>query len=132
MSSGRLDLVREAFAAFNRRDKANFDELTDTGLVMCPVREWPEAQPVEGRDAVWDFLLENEVVWDSDGYELTEVEEIDQSVLICSEQRASGRTSGAALTVRFYGVIRVGDERVGRMEFFLDRNDAVEAARVSP
>ena len=63
MSQENVDAAQKALDAFNRRDKAAWLVLNDPEVEVVPPRDWPESDPIRGREAVWDFYIENIGAW---------------------------------------------------------------------
>ncbi len=57
MSQENVESYQHAIDAFNRGDRAAWLALCDPALENVPSRDWPESEPIKGREAVWDFLV---------------------------------------------------------------------------
>jgi ketosteroid isomerase-like protein len=59
MSQENVDAAQMGLDAFNRRDKEVWLALNDPEVEVVPPRDWPESDPLRGREAVWDVYVEN-------------------------------------------------------------------------
>jgi ketosteroid isomerase-like protein len=132
MSQENVELVRVAYAAFNRRD---FDAI---GEVLHPDLEWhPYLGAVEGsiyrgRNAVLEMWSDLD---DSFGgtlrVELLEVIDCGEQVVAVIEGRGTGSGSGADVRQRWAQVATIRDGAVFRVRAYPDRASALEAAGLS-
>jgi ketosteroid isomerase-like protein len=129
MSKENVELYLAAFDAFNRGDKAKWLETCHPELENFPPREWPEARPTKGAEAVWEFLVAGTDTWDEAQFETVgRIEEGNDTLVVQVEGELVGRASGAAVPWSYYQVVRIRDERMVRFDWFADRADALEAA----
>ena len=64
MSRQNVERLRQAAEAFNGGDRTAFLALCDPEVENIPPRDWPESEPIRGREAVWDFYIETTSLWD--------------------------------------------------------------------
>ena len=133
MSQENVERVRGGLEAFNRRDRAAFIALCDPAIEAIPAKEFPENAPIRGAEAVWDFLIGVNDVWDDEGsWTWGEfIDAADDAVVANQLREMLGKTSGAAVAWSYWLVFTFRDEKVLRMEWFADRSDAVEAVGLS-
>jgi ketosteroid isomerase-like protein len=96
MSEENVESYRQGLDAFNRRDRAAWLALCSPGLENIPPRDWPEADSIRGREAVWDFFVEAQEPWEEGAFELGEFIECGNDKIV-SHVRAEmrGKASGA-------------------------------------
>jgi ketosteroid isomerase-like protein len=97
-----------------------------------PARYWPEAAPVRGPEAGWDFYIE--VTEPFERYPVRNSELLDagpDKVLVHLRNEARGRASGAEVEVNFWVVTTFREGRVVHHEWFADLAEALEAAGLS-
>jgi ketosteroid isomerase-like protein len=132
MARTNIDLFRESVAAFNRRDRAAWLARCDPDYENVPPREWPESAAMRGPEAIWDFFTANMDPWDAGAFEVGEVIDAGDGIVI-AEMRAHvrGKSSGAEIAWCYWHVIRYRDELALRSQWFADRANAVRAAASS-
>jgi ketosteroid isomerase-like protein len=127
--SANAYVLRRALDAFNRRDKAAWLELCDPELENHPPRNWPQSARAQGSEAVWDFLVEGQDVWEPGTYELVElVDAGDERVLAHQRGEMRGKASGAGVVFSYWLVVSFRDGMARRLDWFTDRADALAAA----
>jgi len=129
MSQENLEIVRRAFAyeIYGVGDRAEAEAIFDPHVVMNPSDEGPSY----GFDAMRaDFER-----WASvfDGLRVTVEEVIDggDQVVVVAHHEGRGRKSGAEVDTRFYEVYTVREGKVSRVDEFIERAEALEAAGLS-
>jgi ketosteroid isomerase-like protein len=131
MSRENMENLRRGLDAFNRRDKTAFVAVCDPQVENNPPREWPENAPIQGAEAIWDFFVGAQEAWDEGSYEFGELIDAGRDKIVANQLREMrGKTSGASVAWSFWVVITFRDGRVLRWEWFADRDEALEAARV--
>ena len=122
-------LLSEGYTAFNRRDSERLRQL------MVADFQWNEAAEVPGRkvcrsaDEFVGYMEGFDQLWDEFAFDLLDLEPGSGDALIA---RVRGYGKGKASTHEFeltiHHVWRFRDNRVARMDAFLDRRDAMDAA----
>jgi ketosteroid isomerase-like protein len=131
MSRENMENLRRGLDAFNRRDKTAFVAVCDPQVENIPPREWPENAPTQGAEAIWDFFVGAQEAWDEGSYEFGELIDAGRDKIVANQLREMrGKTSGASVAWSFWVVFTFRDGRVLRWEWFADRDEALEAARV--
>ena len=128
MSQENVEILRRGFEAFNRRDKAQFDEGIAPDAELHPVPEWPENSVIHGRDAIWEFFVANEAVWEPGDYEVIETIDAGESVFAHVRHRVTGKGSGVPVEFHFYGAFAIRNGQASRIDYFLNRDQALAAA----
>jgi ketosteroid isomerase-like protein len=129
MSQENVARFRKAIDAFNRRDRAAWLALCDPDYENLPPRDWPEATPIRGRDAIWDFFIATQEPWEEGSFQVGEVIDAGDDKVV-AEQWAEmhGKASGAGVLFRYWHVVTLRDGKAVRSEWFTDRAEALEAA----
>jgi ketosteroid isomerase-like protein len=125
--SENVETMRRSVAAVERSDKNAFAELCHSEIEVVPVGDWPEAK-IRGRDAVWDFLLAAGEPWEPGHYELNEVTDGGDHVAARMQQDLRGKSSGIKVRYDYWVVFSFRDGEISRVEWFEDRDQALEAA----
>ena len=128
MSQENVEVLRRGVEALNRRDRAAFLALSDLELENIPPRDWPESEPIRGREAVWDFYVEGNTPWEETSFEFAEIMQVGADKVVADlRQEVKGKASGAQVVWAFWLVATLREGRVLRNEFFTDRAAALKA-----
>ena len=130
ISEQNVEVARRIVNAFNRRDKAAWLALQDPQAECVPARDWPESDVIRGREAVWDFYAEVVGAWREGAFdENTEIIEAGNDTLVQHIRREiEGKSSGASVVLSYWTVSTFRDGKALRVEWFADRDEALEAA----
>ena len=131
MSGENVAVIRRGQDAFNRRDKAAWLAFGDPDCENVPPREWPESAPVRGAEAIWEFFVEAQEMFEPGPFELHELIEVGSDKVVGNQRRRMrGQASGAAIEWDYWVVFTLRDGRVVRIEWFADRDEAFRVAGV--
>jgi ketosteroid isomerase-like protein len=123
-----VDAAQKGLDAFNRRDKAAWLALNDPEVEAVPPRDWPESDPIRGREAVWDFYVENVEAFREGVLENTELIEVGHDKVVGHVQgEMQGKTSGASVAFDLWTVGTYRDGQALRVEWFAEREQALAA-----
>jgi ketosteroid isomerase-like protein len=128
MSQENVERMHRAFDAFARRDKVAWLELCDPDVEFAPVGDWPETDPIRGREAGWDFLVAADEPWERGPYEVVEVIDGDDKVVARQRRDLRGKSSGVEVEYDYWLVLTFRDGKALRGEWFANRETALEAA----
>jgi ketosteroid isomerase-like protein len=129
MSQENVELVRQAMEALLRRDRDAWFAIHDEDYELVPIRDWPETG-VRGREPAWNLNMR---ILDSFEWAPIEVERVDagaDKVLVHPQYEARGASSGAEVELDYWLVATVRQGRILRTQWFVDRDEALEAARL--
>ena len=127
MSVQKVELLREATDAFNRRDGAAFDALLARGAEIVPVRAALEGTVYRGADAGSEYCAAVDKTWDSQ-LEIEEVRDVGDAALALGHIRGKGQDSGAAIDTSAAWVAHFHGGLIARFRTYSDRDEALEAA----
>jgi ketosteroid isomerase-like protein len=131
MSEEKVELVRRALEALDRRDLTTWLAVSDEDLEVVPSRDWPEPG-VRGPEAAFDWYLQ---AFDNfQPFRTADTEFIDagaDKVLLQYRMDLRGRESRAKFEVRRWNVVTIRQGKAVRNEWFTDRAEALEAAGLS-
>jgi ketosteroid isomerase-like protein len=130
MSQENVAKMHRAFDAFTRGDKAAWCELVDSDIEAVPVGDWPEGK-LQGREVVWDFLVAADEPWEPGPYEVLEVIDRDDRVVVRQRRDLRGKSSGVEVEYDYWAVFTFDHSKVIRAEWFEARSDALKAAGLS-
>jgi ketosteroid isomerase-like protein len=127
MSQENVEIVRRGYEAYARGDVAVM--LADVDQAMVTYREEPDGATFNGRDGLLQAIAE--WVEDFDEFVATAEELIDandRQVVVHVHQMATGSQSGAPIEGDFWFVHTLRDSKVTRLDMFISRARALEAA----
>jgi ketosteroid isomerase-like protein len=132
MSEEEVESVRRGNDAINRGDKAAWLDTVDPSVVMIPAREWPENAPLRGADALWDYYTRVTDAWEGGAFELGEAIDSGNRVVVNVSSRGTRQGERCSFRVQLLvvGTFRDGGRSL-RVEWFSNREEAVDAARLS-
>jgi ketosteroid isomerase-like protein len=126
MSEENVEIVRRAYAAFERGDV--YAVLNDADPDLITYRADPEARTWHGPDGFLQALAD----WTEgfDEFSATAEEFIDagDSVIVRVHQTARGQTSGVPVEADFWFLHTLGNAKVTRVDIFASKAPALEAA----
>jgi ketosteroid isomerase-like protein len=135
MSQENLELVRRAFEEFNRGGvEAMVDtfwhpqivyDMTPAGIPGFGV--YTGYEEVRGLFADWFAAFE----FDEWQLEVDELFDRDERVVVMARQHGPGSSSGADVGLKFAQVLTLSPGKIVRVDNYLDRGQALEAAGLS-
>jgi len=134
MSQENVETVRRALDAINGRDRAGWLAQCDPDVENLPPRDWPESDPTRGSGSVFDFFVGAQEAWEqgSSPYEYIELIDVgNDKVLGQMSAEMRGKASGAAVAWSYWQVGTFRNGKVIRIEWFADRQEALQAAGLS-
>jgi ketosteroid isomerase-like protein len=132
MSEKNVAVLKRAIEAFSRGDKEAFLAEHHPECETIPLANWPEPGPYVG-ESQWDFYVQAEEIWHHARQPVVDMEIIDGG------ERAFARISrlfhirGSEEPIEFnlYGAVSFREGKLARVQWFLDRGEALEAAGLS-
>ena len=126
MSQENVEVVRDAYEAWNAGDNHALRELCDPNIIWRPPEGWPEPGPFVGREAVMRWFDQLREAFDAYVTELSDI--IDAGDRVVVRQIWHGAGHGPEANVEATSVLTVRKGRVIGVEQFWDRAEALEAA----
>ena len=133
MSQENVEIVSDQFGATNEGDFARVVRYwSDDIELVVPADAFLEGGTFEGKDVVGRWFLDWFRSFER-GYRfnLEEARDLGDAVLVVAKHQGRGRASGAEVQVRMAYLYRVRDGKVARIELYLGRAEALEAAGLS-
>jgi ketosteroid isomerase-like protein len=129
MSQENVDVVRSAVEAFNRGD---LDVLTARQWYQPDIEFWedphlPEAAVYRGAEAIEGYFRAFLDSFEEYRFEVEEILDADDHVVVFNRQRARGKGSGAEVDMRNAWVFSFRDRKIQRITPYWDRDQALEA-----
>jgi ketosteroid isomerase-like protein len=130
MSQENVELVREAFEAFERGDQDKRAQLLDPEVELHgTVGGLQEGQIARGQSEIdKTFEAEDLEAWEERRLEPEEFIDAGDNVVVLLHEYRRGRGSGIELETDTAVVVAVREGRVVRMQGYMDRAAALEAA----
>ena len=127
MSEENVEIVRAISDAFARGDYEGALERLDEDIEFVAPPDVTGGRVWRGRDETRQGVASFLGAWDGYHYEVREVLDCGDEVLVEGWQHARGRGSGVEVSESIYTVWTVRGGRVLRQQMFRDRNQALEA-----
>jgi ketosteroid isomerase-like protein len=137
MSQENVETVRQIYEAAARRDAATVIGLYDPNVELDASRLGLSNRPVGGgdvfvgHDGLRSLFREWHEAWGRIEYDYDELIDAGDDVISLVTRHARGRASGAEVERPFALVWTLRQGKVVRVVWFLTREEALEAARVS-
>ena len=131
MSEENVEVVRQAFDAWNRGDHEALLRMWGEDAEFYPLRAQLEGRAYRGPDGLREFIDELADEWTDVRFEVDEIRDAGEQMVGSGRFRARGRASGVDINVPLgvVGVVRSG--RIVYARFFSDPSEALEAAGLS-
>jgi ketosteroid isomerase-like protein len=130
MSQENVEAVHDAYAAMNTRDLRRVNELLDTDAEWISDRR-VGVRPIRGREKVIEFFTDTVSVFGEIDFEIEQVWDRDDQVLVFLRVAGSGSASGAGFEIRIAHLWTLRNGKAVRGQGFGDRAEALEAAGLS-
>jgi ketosteroid isomerase-like protein len=134
VSPDNVEVVRRVMDAERRRDTATIFALYDVHIEWDASRvggpEVGHPETLRGHDGVRSWLRSWYEGFGNVSYEVEELIDAGEQVVLVVSQHGRGRASGADVSLRLYGVWTVRGRKVVRVVWFLDRIEALKAVRL--
>jgi ketosteroid isomerase-like protein len=116
--------------AFNRRDWNRLTELIDPDLELHgTIGGLEEHLVARGLDGIRRrFEIEDNEIWDEHRFEPQEFIDAGDQVVVLQREYQRGKSSGVELSIDTASVLHLRDGRIVRMQGYMDRAAALEAA----
>jgi ketosteroid isomerase-like protein len=122
-----LERVRGVYAAFNEA-RAPDSELFDPELEWHNAPELPGATVHRGLDAMRADINQQMEAWEERRFEPVELMDAGEHVIVFLNLDAKGKASGVPVHIELAHVLTFRDEKVVRVQAFIDREQALAAA----
>jgi ketosteroid isomerase-like protein len=127
MSEENVELVRGTINAWNRGDYEAWIDGFDSECEFRPLRAQLEGQAYRGHDGLRQFIDDLTLEWEQVRFEVGEIRDVGDKVLVLIRFRGRGRASGADLDVPVGIVGKARGGKITEARMFSDPGDAVQA-----
>ncbi len=124
MSQENVEIVRQAFASYMNGDVATAVAHHADDVVFNPAEE----PLMQGRDAVLAYIERWEEPWEDYETEAEEFIDAGDRVVVTLHFRGRGKGSGVEVDARSYQVHSLREGELVRMDEYMERETALEAA----
>ena len=130
MSEENIEIVRNAFDAFQRGDVEGVLRLCDENIVITQPAELPGATSRQyGHSGVIEAFALWPAQWDDYRIEISRVvADPGDHVVVATHQHGRGKQSGIEVETEMTFVFTIGDRRISDWKLFLREEEALEAA----
>jgi ketosteroid isomerase-like protein len=129
MSQKNVEIVRQGFEAYGRRDVDGFLSYLDPEFELrSAIVGGAEGKVYRGHDGVRRWLADSDESFDQLRIDPNEFRDLGDRILVLGRIRARGRKSGLKLDSPTGWVCTVRDGKLVKAEGFLSRPDALTAA----
>ena len=99
--------------------------------VVCDARVRPEGRVYRGREGVADAIRIWAGTWDEWTWEIEELIDAGDHVLLVARESGTGKASGVRVVQQTFWVFNLRDGQIVHATVFVDRGKALEAAGLS-
>ena len=125
MSQENVEIVRRFFEAWNAGNMDALRELHHPDAVLRPPEDWPESEPLVGREAVMRGYDQLRETWDDNALELiSDFIDAGDRVAVRYIWRGAGHGPEANFEITLVFTVRKG--RILFLEYFWDNSEALE------
>lgn len=129
MPNQNAEVVRRSIEAWNRSDWDTLESQFWPDIEMIAPKEWPEAEDAYGWPAYRRQIERLKDSWVEESVELISLEEVSTDLFLAQNRwRVRGDASGIELDMETWMIWRFRGDRAARVEYYLDRDEAVNAA----
>ncbi len=128
MSQENVEFVRQGYEAWNAGGVDAILDLLDPQIEWLTSGVGPDPEDFNGHDGVRRWFAKMEDAFEAGCYVVQEIAAVDNRVFAAVRISARGRGSGTPVELEFFHVWTVEGGRAVRMEPFVDRATALEAA----
>jgi ketosteroid isomerase-like protein len=135
VASANVELAIRAFKAFGERDLEAMDELCTPDVEFDWSRRLLDPVVIRGHDGLKQFFEEVDGIFDEITFEVDEVLEFGDEVLMVSTGHFRGRSSGVDVTAHGANIWTIRDGKLARFRFYQSKEDALadfEAGEAQP
>jgi ketosteroid isomerase-like protein len=131
VSAENVEVIRRGYEAFQTRGEEAIFEFLDPEVEVRPIDEPPVGlRSYRGHEGFRRYLADTREVWGRFGWEAGELIDAGESVVARTRFYAEGRASGLPVEATVYIVWVVRDGKAVSARGYLDRDEALAAARV--
>jgi ketosteroid isomerase-like protein len=127
VASANVELALRAFKIFEERDIAAIEEVCTPDVEFDWSRRLLDPVVIHGYSGIRGFFEEMDGIFDEISFEVDEVLEFGDDVLMVSTGHFRGRASGIDVTAHAANIWTFRDGRLARFRFYQSKEDALAA-----
>ena len=131
MSEENVEIVRRAVEAFEREGLEGSLRHYDPEIEWSTTGAWIEAATYRGHEGVRRYFGHLDDEFDDLRFEVEELIEAGDQVILTVRAGGRGKASGAAVELTMHAVCSLRDGMIVRMRNYADKAEALEAAGLS-
>ena len=130
MSQDTVEIVRRAYAVYDRRDVQGLQALCHEECIVHTVIEGrAEPQPFRGHDGIRAWIENENEVWESVKIDELDLREVGKDrVFTYGTAVLRGKGSGVELSLPVWSLVELRNGKVFRLRSYPNRAEALEAA----
>jgi ketosteroid isomerase-like protein len=128
VSSENLRTLEKLTVAWNGGDLDSLLDTFDEYVVMVPVSNHPEPEPVHGRQGVLEFSEQWLAPWDDYEFQTLDVVEEGDTVVWTSRQVGEQKETGIGMDVVMHAVLAFRHGRIVQVRWFWEKDQAMLTA----
>jgi ketosteroid isomerase-like protein len=128
MSEGNVELARKLVEWFNAGDSEAAQAHSTDDVEIVPLRAVMEDTAYRGPGAFAAFKVDNDESWADLRFEAEEFRDAGERVVGIGQLTARARLTGADVRARLAMLLEFRDDRISRVETYVDIGDALKAA----
>jgi ketosteroid isomerase-like protein len=125
VASPNVELARRAFKVFEERDIDAIRELCTPDVEFDWSRRLLDPVVIHGYEGIQRFFEEMDGIFDEISFEVEEVLEFGDDVMMVSTGHFRGRSSGIDVTAHAANVWTIRDGKLARFRFYQSKEDAL-------
>jgi ketosteroid isomerase-like protein len=132
MSEENVELVETLWDAFQRGDIDTMRGASRSDVVIVQPSELPDSKTYVGHEGVKEAVEDWPKQWDDFRFEVLEIIDIsDSQVVSVTRHHGRGAVSGIEVNTIIAYIHTITDGKVARIDMFMSREQALEAAGLS-
>jgi len=128
MPGENVKVARQAIAAFNERDVSGFAALTTPDFAWSPSMVAIEGETFLGHEGIETYFGRLNDAWETFHIHRDRFRNSADVAVMLGRLEARGKSSGVELSIDTASILHLRDGRIVRMQGYMDRAAALEAA----
>ena len=133
MSEENVEVIKEAFPAWNRGDMDAVTSAVSEDVIFDPLAGWPEGDEIAGAEAVRERYRDMRDGFERDWMEIREIRDLGEAQVLADFEWCGIPLGGhgEALRLHVFGLFEFRDGWVTHIAYYPGHDEALEAAGLS-